>query len=641
MSEATKTEQDATTQHEFKAQVQRVLSLVINSLYTHSEVFLRELISNASDALDKARLSSLTDKNAVVEQAGEPGISITLDDDLRTLRIDDNGVGMTREEVIENLGTIARSGTSEFADRLAELSKTKEKDAALELIGQFGVGFYSAFMVASRVDVDTLSMKKGAEPVLWRSSGAESFTVLPGERTTPGTTVTLHLKDEAKEFAKRWRVEEVIKKYSDFVMFPIRIGDDQINKSSALWRHSKSDVTGDQHAEFFRHLTHGLQGERPLSTIHYSVDAPVQFSALLYVPEKATSEMWMLKDQRRPGLKLYAKRVLIMENCESVTPIYLRFVRGVVDSEDLQLNVSRETLQENRTVLAIEQQLTRQVLKELSSMAESDADKYNLFWRSFGQILKEGLSVDFKNKDEIAKLCRFESLNGQRGKLMSLDDYVAAKQADQEVIWYITGSGREQVERSPHLEVFQKKGIDVLLLVDPIDEWVVQALPKSPTGRYGALPLKSVVHGELSIDEHDAPDESERKQLDAAVLAVKAALADKVHDVRLSSRLTETASCLVAKEGDPGANLERIMKMLDDRAQQKKRILELNPRHALVKNLAKLVLKDAASPRIQLWSEMLHDQALLSEGVVEDPATLVKRIQDLLVESSEAVVRTS
>ncbi len=616
------------TEYEFKAEVQRVLSLVINSLYINSEVFLRELISNASDALDKARFLGLADQDNVIEQEGEPGIAITLDSENSTLTIEDNGVGMTRDETISELGTIAHSGTGEFVDKFAKLTDAKDKDKALELIGQFGVGFYAAFMVATRVDVDTLSMKKGSEPVLWRSSGAGSFNVMPGERNKPGTRVVLHLKEEAKEFGDRWRVEAVIKKYSDFVMFPIRIDDDVVNESSALWRTARSEVTDEQHKEFFKHITQGRVGDEPLATVHYAVDAPVQFSALLYVPEKAAPDLF-IPQKEREGLRLYAKRVLIMESCDTLLPIYLRFVRGVVDSEDLTLNVSRETLQENRTVKQIEQQLTKQLLKELGRIADEDAERYETIWKQFGLVLKEGVSVDWKNKDIIAGLCRFESLKGKAEELTSLHQYVEAKAEDQEEIWYINGPSRQHVERSPHLEVFRDKDIDVLLLTDPIDEWVVQGLAE-----FEGAKLKSVVHGQLDLGDQEERDEADEKKLAGAVAAITAALGDKVGEVRLSNRLTETASCLVSKEGDPGANLERIMKIMDDRAAEKARILEINPTHPLVKNFATLIDEDKNSPRIQLYSEMLFDQALLSEGVVEDPAKLVKRIQDLLVEAT-------
>jgi molecular chaperone HtpG len=616
---------------EFRAQVQRVLSLVINSLYTHSEVFLRELVSNASDALDKARYLQLTDRDQLTEQQGEPSIDIRLDASAGTLTIEDNGVGMTRDEAVENLGTIARSGTDEFIKRFADATKKKDTEGALDLIGQFGVGFYAAFMVASRVDVETLSMKKGAEPVLWRSSGSGTFHVLPGERTLPGTRIVLHLKDDSKEFAQKWRVEEVIRKYSDFVMFPIRVDGEVVNRSAALWRMPRGQVTEEQHREFFKHITQGRWGDEPLATIHLSVDAPVQYSALLYVPSRAPLDLFSVQ-RGRPGLRLYARRVLIMENCEALSPVYLRFVRGVVDSEDVQLNVSRETLQEDRTIKHLEQQIVKAVLKELEALSERNDEAYRTFWRAFGQVLKEGVTLDWKNKDALAALCRFTTLNQPADALVSLTSYLAAKPEDQKAIWYLTGPSREQLEKSPHLEVFRKRGLDVLLLVDPIDEWLVKSLTE-----YQGVPLKSAAHGDLDLDSEESSGDAAERFKDV-LAAVKSALGDKVDEVRVSKRLTETASCLVAKAGDPGANLERLMKMIDDSAGQNKRVLELNPDHALVRNLAKLVEQNRDAPQIALWSEMLYDQALLSEGVVEDPARLVRRIQELLVESSARLV---
>ncbi len=630
MSEEQGTDQN---EFEFRAEVQQVLSLVINSLYTHSEVFVRELISNASDALDKARLLQLG-RDDVAEQQGEPAIDISLDADAKTLTIEDNGVGMTRDEVIENLGTVARSGTTEFLQKYKELGDKDKADGALELIGQFGVGFYSAFMAASRVDVQTLSMLPGAEPVLWRSTGSGSFTVLPGERETPGTRVVVHLKKDAEEFSRGWRVEQVIKKYSDFVLFPIRVDGEVANQSAALWRKPRAEVSGEQHAEFFRHVTGGLLGERPQLTIHYAVDAPVQFAALLYVPEKATPDLFMLQKQR-PGLRLYAKRVLVMESCESLTPVYLRFLRGVVDSEDLSLNVSREMLQEDRTVQQIEQQLTKQALKALGKLAEENPERYETLWKQFGQVFKEGLATDWKNKDEIAALCRFESMNHEAGSLISLRQYADAKPAEQEAIYYLTGPSREQLERSPYLEVFRKRGRDVLLLCDPIDEWVVKALPE-----YDKLAFRSVAHGDIDLEpdgDKAAEGGPDPDAMAAVVDAVRKALGDKVDDVRISRRLTETASCLVSKEGDPSANLDRLLKLMDEGAQQHKRVLEINPGHALVENLATVVARDPGSSHVELWARMLYDQALLVEGVVEDPAELVGRIDKLLVEVSGRV----
>ena len=623
----------AGTEFEFKAQVQQLLHLVVSSLYTNREVFLRELVSNASDALDKARLLELTHSDAG-DREGEPAIDITVDEATRTVVVEDNGVGMTRDEVIQNLGTIAHSGTAEFLKKYSEIARKSEVEAAA-LIGQFGVGFYAAFMVASRVDVHTRSMLPGSDPIVWRSSGEGTFSVVPGEKEKPGTRIVLHLKDDESEFLKAWRLEGIVKKYSDFVPFPIRLDGKVVNQSAALWRLPKASVTNEQHAELYQHLTGGEIGKEPLLTIHWAAEAPVQFHALLYVPEKSTPDLFLLRKERQ-GLKLYAQRILIMESCELLVPAYLRFLRGVVDSEDLSLNVSREMLQEDRTAKQIEQQITRQTLKALKELSEEDPPRYARLWKAFGVVLKEGVASDWKNKDAILEICRFETLRGKPGGLSSLARYVDQKAADQKAIFYLTGPSREQLETSPHLEVFKKRGIDVLLLTDPIDEWLVKSVSE-----YQKLPLQSAAHGDLSFGEEksgDERDEGERSKLEAAAKAVALALGDRVADVRLSTRLTETASCLVSREGDPGAHFERIMKMLDDSATAKKRVLELNPDHAVVRNLAKLVERDPASTHVGLWSEMLYEQALLSEGVVEDPRRLVKHIEDLLTEVSKSRV---
>lgn len=613
----------------FQAEVQQVLALVINSLYTNQEVFLRELVSNASDALDKARFLALT-RQDVAEQSGEPKIQITLDDDARTIVVEDNGVGMTRDEVVQNLGTIARSGSLEFLKAHAEAAKKKD-GGALQLIGQFGVGFYAAFMVASRVDVETRSMLPGAAPVLWRSAGAGSFTVAQGDREHPGTRITLHLKEDAREYTKAWRIKEIIRKYSDFVHFPITINGEVANRSAALWTLPKSQITEEQHAEFFRHVTGGYEGEKPLHHVHISIDAPVQFHALLYIPEKAPPDLFH-KDRR--AMRLYAKRVLIMEDCDKLTPIYLRFLRGVVDSEDLSLNVSREMLQENRTLSQIEQQIVKQVLRSLKDLAESDAEKYATFWGELGRVLKEGVTVDWKNKDAIAELCRFESMSTEAGKHISLKQYVEKMPEGQKEIYYVTGMGRRAVEQSPHLEAFRKRGYDVLFMVDPVDEWVVKSLSE-----YEKRRLKSITHGDIDLGEEPEKKEEEAGAVDAAVAAVKAALGERVKDVRVSKRLTDSASCLVAAEGDPGANLERIMKLIDQSTEESKRILEINPSHPVVKNLDALAKRDPGSDRVRAFAELLFDQALLAEGVVPEPAKLVRKIQDLLVEVSSAAVK--
>jgi molecular chaperone HtpG len=622
----------------FQAEVQQVLALVINSLYTNQEVFLRELVSNASDALDKARFLALT-REGVQEQSGEPAITLTLDDEARTLTIEDNGVGMTRDEVVQNLGTIAKSGSIEFLKAHAEAAKKKDGGAAnrlgsaeagaLQLIGQFGVGFYAAFMVSTRVDVHTRSMLPGAEPVVWRSSGTGMFTVAPGDREHPGTKIVLHLKEDAREYTKAWRVREIIRKYSDFVHFPIKLNGEVVNRSTALWTLPKSQITEEQHAELYRHVTGGYEGETPLAHVHIAVDAPVQFYALLYIPEKAPPDLFQ-KDRR--AVRLYAKRVLIMEDCDKLTPLYLRFVRGVVDSEDLSLNVSREMLQENRTLAQIEQQITKQLLKSLKEMSESDPDKYLRFWTEFGRVLKEGVTMDWKNKDALADLCRFESTRTEPGKVISLRQYVDAMPDAQKEIYYVTGLGRRSVEQSPHLEAFRKRGYDVLFLTDPVDEWLVKSL-----NEYDKRRLRSITHGDIDLGEE--PEKKDEPAVDEAVAAIKAALGDRVKDVRISRRLTDSASCLVAGEGDPGANLERIMKMIDQGAEETKRILEINPAHPIVRNLDALARREPGSDRVQRWAELLYDQALLAEGVVPEPAKLVRKIQELLTEVSGAAVQ--
>jgi molecular chaperone HtpG len=625
MSEATPTNE--AVELPFQAEVREVLSLVIGSLYANQEVFLRELISNAADALDKARFLALT-RDDVTRPEGEPSIAIRLDETAHTLTIEDDGVGMTRDEAVQNLGTIAKSGSREFFARFAE--QAKSKDRALELIGQFGVGFYAAFMVASRIDVTTKSLLAGEPAVLWRSSGTGSFTVAPGERDKPGTEIVLHLKPEAEEYSKAWRVKEIIRKYSDFVSAPITVDGEVVNRSKALWTQPKSSITTEQHTELYRHLTGGY-ADAPLLHVHHSVDAPVQFHALLYVPERAPVDLF--RREFKGGVRLYAKRVLILEECDKLLPVYLRFIRGVVDSEDLSLNVSREMLQEDKTLRTIEQTLTKQVLRALKELGESDAASYAKLWGEFGRILKEGVSLDWKNKEAIAELCRFESMKTPAGQWTSLGEYVAKMQPDQTEIFYVTGLSRRAVADSPHLEAFRKRGIDVLFLIDAIDEWVVQALPE-----FAGKKLRSVAHGK--IDLGGSAEEASPSTSEAAVGVVKSALGDRVKDVRLSRRLTDSASCLVADDGDPGANLERIMKLVDQKSDEAKRILELNPDHAIVQNLAALAEREPTSPRLGAWAELLLDQALLAEGVVSDPAALVRRVQDLLVEVSSSALKS-
>jgi molecular chaperone HtpG len=613
---------DSQTEFPFVAEVQKVLTLVIDSLYANKEVFLRELVSNASDALDKGRFYQLSHEDSR-KQEGEPRIEIKVDEGARTICIEDNGIGLTRDEMIEHLGTIAKSGSSAFLEQYADLLKSKRDDQAVNLIGQFGVGFYSAFMVAERVVVHSLSMKAGSEPAIWESTGSGSFSVRPGDRTSVGTSITLHLKKEQDDFARAWRLKDVIARYSNYIGFPIILDGERANQPVALWTLPKGQVTEEQHKEFFQHLSGGGSGESPLLTVHFGVEAPVQFQAIVYVPEKAPFDLFQ---KERTSLRLYAKRVLIIENCEKLTPSWLRFVRGVVDSEDLSLNVSREMLQESRAVTQIEQMITKQVIKSLRELSEEQPDKYKTFWSLFGKVLKEGVSTDWKNKDALVSLCRFESMNTPEGQLLSLSDYVKAMPEGQTNIYYLTGLARRAVAASPHLEAFKKKGYDVLFLTDPIDEWVVQSVTEFEKKR-----LTSVAHGDLDLGLDTKADEETAKP---ALAAIRQALGDRVVEVRFSTRLTDSPSCLVSAPGDPGANMERLLRMMDERTEEKKRVLEINPAHPVIQNLAKLALADMASPRLALYCETLYDQALLAEGVVAEPQDLVKRLSALLAEAT-------
>ncbi len=612
---------EAATELPFQAEVQQVLQIVINSLYTQREIFLRELVSNACDALDRARFLDLTQKD-IVPPDGELAIRLVVDKDSNSLTISDNGVGMTRDEAVKNLGTIARSGSSEFL-RLHR-DAARQKDQALKIIGQFGVGFYSAFMVASRVDVDTRSAQPGAEPVLWRSTGAGTFTVLAGTRATPGTTITLHLKEDATEFVEPHTIKDVIQKYSDFVHFPIFLGDEQLNRSRAIWSLPKAQVSDEQHTEFFRRLS-GSAEQEPLLRVHYSVDAPLQFHALLYVPPKAPWDLYTR--ERRSGLRLYAKRVLISEHVEKLAPSYLRFLVGVVDSEDLSLNVSRELLQEDRTLQKLEQQVGKQVIKALRDLADNDKPRYELFWKEYGRVLKEGVANDPKNQPALVELCRWETMNTPAGAApISLADYIAKMPPEQKDVYYVTGVGRRSVEKSPHLEVFRKRGFDVLFLTDPVDEWVVHAIPE-----WQGKPLVSVAGAELPLAPDAAGSEATPPaQVAAAIAACKLALGTRVAEVRTTQRLIESASCLVAADGGMSANLERMMKLLNREASESPRVLELNADHTIVKKLDQIAKENPASEQARLWAELLLDQALLADGSVPDPAALVGRIRELM-----------
>ena len=639
--------------HEFKAEVAALLNLVTNSLYTNSEIFLRELISNAADALDKARYQALIDPEFGGKEL-EPSILITVNKQTGTLTMEDTGIGMTRDEAAQHLGTIAHSGTLRYLQEMQQARAAGQINDAgeLNLIGQFGVGFYSAFMVAQEVIVNSLSGKPGSEAVIWRSSGDGRFAIEPGSRAQRGTTIELQLKPDAKEFLDRWRIEGLIKRYSNYILHPIRLrvideqGVDkdpdprQINAASAIWQRNPSELEDKDYQEFYKHVMGGfvLPGDEPYARLHFSADAPIQFHALLFVPGRAPADLFQ---EDRKALQLFARRVLVMDSCDSLLPQYLRFVRGVVDSEDLPLNVSREMLQEHKSLAAIRRQLTRKALKLLADVAEQDAEKYAKLWNEFGAVIKEGLHTDGGQRAELTELLRYRSVKTDDGALTSLQAYVAAMPADQAAIWYIAGPDESALRNSPHLEAVRAKGQDVLLMTDAVDEWVLQSLSE-----YQSKPFRSVTQGDLDEpadkdedqDDEDKPDEDkpedkrEPSPIDPLLNIGKVVLGARVREVRASKRLTESPSCLVDAAGGLSRNMERILRMAQPGTKlgASPRILELNPGHPFVLAANRLAEANKDDPRLPEWLEILHDLAALAEGSVPDPAGAAKRFQKVL-----------
>jgi molecular chaperone HtpG len=621
----------------FQTEVKQLLGLMIHSLYSNKEIFLRELISNASDACDKLRFEALTDAS-VYENDTDLKIRVRFDPKARTITVSDNGVGMSRDEVVQNIGTIARSGTREFLDRL---TGDQAKDA--HLIGQFGVGFYSSFIVADRV---TLVTRRAGLPatqaVKWESDGAGEYTLEPAEMPERGTEVTLHLRDGEDGFAKGERLREIIRKYSDHILVPIVMlkeewdqdnrvyrttgEDDTVNHASALWARPKNEIKQEEYEEFYKHVAHDF--ETPLAWAHARVEGTKEYIQLLYLPARAPFDLW--DRQHRRGIKLYVRRVFIMDDAEHLMPAYLRFVKGVIDSNDLPLNVSREILQESKDVETIRAGSARRVLALIEELAEKEPEKHATFWQAFGQVFKEGVGEDDANRERIAKLLRFAStLKDTEVEDVSLADYVSRMKPGQEKIYYVTAETFPAAKSSPHLEVFRKKGVEVLLLHDRVDEWVVSHLTE-----FEGKPLQSVAKGRLELGKLE--DEEEKKAQEQAADEykdltdrVKKALGERVKDVRVTHRLTESPACLVSEQHDLGANLQRIMKSVGQKAPDWKPILEINPRHPLVQRMK----AEIEGARFDDLSHILFDQSLLAEGgQIEDPAGFVKRLNQFMLE---------
>lgn len=616
--------------HSFQTEITQLLDLMIHSLYSQKEIFLRELISNSSDAIDKRRFESLTDAS-LLQQDEELAVNISFDKENKQITISDNGIGMNHDEVIENIGTIARSGTKKFMQAMNE-KKDSDDASDMNLIGQFGVGFYSVFMVADKVTLETRKAGNSADQaVKWESDGKGEYTIDNVGKDNVGTSITLHLREGEEEFLEEFRIKHIVSKYSDHISLPIKMAitnpesgeteEETINSGTALWARSKNEITEEEYNNFYQSLSYDT--EAPLSTLHHKVEGNLEYTSLLYIPKKAPFDLWN-RDNRK-GLKLYVRRVFIMDDAEHLMPNYLRFVKGIIDSADLPLNVSREILQSDRDIQKIKARAVKRVLDELKRMSKDEADTYQEFWNEFGQVIKEGIVEDMANKDIITPLLRFASSNADDKQTRSLDDYVANMQQDQEAIYYITGENYKAVKGSPHLEVFNKKGIEVLLLSDPVDEWLVNSLTE-----YNEKPLKSVTKGDLELSEDEKKEqEKQEKALSGITEKLKELLVDSVKEVRLTNRLTESPACLVADETDPGANLERIMKAMGQEAPAFKPILELNPEHPIVQKL------DEKSDNFEDWAHVLFEQAALSEGAqVKDPANYVKRVNKLLASAA-------
>ena len=604
----------------FQAEVKQLLKLMIHSLYSNKEIFLRELISNASDAADKLRFEALAD-NTLYETDPDLRIRVSVNKADRTITIADNGVGMSREEVIANIGTIARSGTREFLD---QLTGDQKKDA--NLIGQFGVGFYSSFIVADRV---TLSTRRAGQPaaegVRWESDGGGEYSLESVTKVERGTEIVLHLREGEDDLLEPWKVKGIIRKYSDHISLPVLLDaeDAPVNQAGALWARPKADITDEQYKEFYTHVAHDQ--EPPLAWTHGRVEGRQEYTQLLYLPARAPFDLW--DRQHRRGVKLYVRRVFIMEDAEHLMPGYLRFVRGVIDSNDLPLNVSREILQESRDVESIRAGSTRRVLALLEELAENQKEKYAQFWKEFGRVLKEGVGEDHGNRDRVAKLLRFASTHADTAdETVSFADYLARMQPGQDKIYYVTADSFAAARSSPHLEVFRKKGIEVLLMHDRVDEWLAGNLPE-----FDSKPLASVARGGLDIGDDAEKKEAEEKGKEFGELTsrIKTALGDRVKDVRVTMRLTESPACLVADEHDIGGNLARILREAGQKTPDAAPILEINPSHPIVLRLRH------EERRFEDWAALLFEQALLAEGgELEDPAGFVKRLNGLLLELS-------
>ena len=627
----------------FQTEVKQLLNLMIHSLYSNKEIFLRELVSNASDAADKLRFLALSNGDLYQGDA-DLRVRISADKDAKTVTISDNGIGMTRDEVISSLGTIAKSGTAEF---FKNLTGDQSKDS--QLIGQFGVGFYSAFIVADLVTVRT--RKAGEEKgVEWQSQGEGEYTLEEIEKEGRGTDIILHLREDEAEFADDWRLRSIVTKYSDHISTPVQMYKEEvpesegpdgektpaelaawesINRATALWTRDKSEISEDEYKEFYKHVSHDW--EEPLSWGHNKVEGKTEYTSLLYIPKKAPFDLW--NRERQSGLKLYVQRVFVMDDAEQFMPSYLRFVKGLLDSNDLPLNVSREILQDNKVTQAIRKGCTSRILKMLERMAKNKADDYQTFWNEFGQVMKEGPAEDATNKEAIAKLLRFSSTHtDEEAQNVSLEQYIERMNEEQDAIYYVVADSFTAAKSSPHLEIFRKKGIEVLLMSDRVDEWMMSHLTE-----FSEKPFKSITRGDpdlgnLDDEETKKAQEESEKEVEGLIERIKTALGESVKDVRFTHRLTDSPACVVSDDNDMSSQMQKLMESVGQTAPEAKPIFELNPDHQLVKHLN--VEQD--EDKFGQWSNVLLDQALLAErGTLKDPAGFVTRLNKLMLDLSK------
>lgn len=603
---------------EYQAEMKQLLHLIIHSLYTHPEVFLRELISNSSDALNKVRFLQLTE-NDLLDNDAELKISISVDKEAKTFSIEDSGIGMTKDELINNIGTIAKSGTKEFIESLKDGNNKGNEN----LIGQFGVGFYSAFMVTDKVTIETRKADKDSAGLRWTSEGEGAFTIEEIEKETRGTKISFTLKESAQEFADEWRIKEIIKKYSNFADFPIFFGEDKVNSVEAIWQKASKDIKDEELNEFYKFISNDFA--EPLDHLQINLEGAVNFKALLFIPQNAPANLMQYQDSK--SLSLYTNRILIQDDCKELLPEYLRFVKGVVDTSDLPLNVSREVTQNSAAMAKISQTLITRILKYLDKMAKNDAEKFKTFYKNFGPLLKTGINTDFTNRDKIIDLLRFETNKTKDNEFITLKEYTLRMAADQKEIYYVSADNKDLALRNPNLELFKKNDVEVILLTEPVDTFIVPSI-----GQYDEKAIKSIESSNIELGKKDNKEEKkEDNKATSDLLSIfKDLLKDKVEDVKVSNRLVDSPATLVVGENGMDPQMEKMMKMMGQNFEGSKKVMEINMDHQLIKNLSSLSNENKEDPLVKTCVEQIYESSLLLEGALKSPAEYVSRMTEIM-----------